>query len=147
MEAYCLGPNPVCPEFSYTVTEQDWKKLEHQRMVQEKLPFKHESAINVLRAKQERDTQVKLEKQQSQLIQLKEDREEIRRLEEERYGLECHQLDTVIETRRNKIIQRWNLRFEIWRRWWQKESATTLVGDIPQERWPDLRPDAKAFPE
>lgn len=138
MEAYCLGPSPTHPEILYTVTKEDREKLDHQRAVQAKLPIRHESAINVLRAKQERDTRIKVQKQQAELDQLKEDYEEMKRVQEEKYERDRRRLETVIQSRRSRVVQRWDLRFEIWRRVWQKEFRVPLIGDIPHQDWPVL---------
>ena len=55
IEAYCLGTRND-EERAHTVSEEDFKKLDRQRMIQQDLPRKHASAINVLRARQELDT-------------------------------------------------------------------------------------------
>ncbi|KAF1975400.1 hypothetical protein BU23DRAFT_72921 [Bimuria novae-zelandiae CBS 107.79] len=141
MEAYCSGPNPAHPDISYTVTDEDRKTLERQRIIQEKLPAKHESAINVLRAKQERDTIVRTQKHQSELEQLEADYENNKRAEELQYEKDVSQLDATIQTRRRRILRRWNLKFEIWRRNWEEEHSATLRGPIPHEEFPEP-PDA-----
>lgn len=134
MEAYCSGANP---DPAHKVTEEDRKKLERQRMMQTKLPAKHESAINVLRAKQERDTKIKLQKQQTELQQLDAEYEKEKRAEELQYVKDSSRLDALIQSRRRRAIHRWDLKFEIWRRDWENQHGTTLNGRLPHEDWPE----------
>ena len=136
MEAYCIGPNPAHPEISYAVTDEDRRKLERQRILQGKLPAKHDSVINVLRAKQERDAKVKLQRQQSELEQLRQDHVEDTRAQQVQYESDTRRLDAIIQTRRGRVIRRWDLKMEIWRRNWEKEYGMTLHGRIPHGNWP-----------
>lgn len=142
MEAYCSGSNPTNPEVAHTVTEEDRKKLARQHLTQQKLPAKHESAINVLRARQEKDTKVKLQKQQNELQQLDVDYEREKRAEELQYVKDSSRLDALIEARRRKVISRWDLKFEVWRRDWENQHGTTLNGRLPHEEWPETPVDA-----
>ncbi|KAL1612095.1 hypothetical protein SLS60_000318 [Paraconiothyrium brasiliense] len=137
IEAYCSGPNPAHEGVMYTVTDEDRRKLERQRTTQEKLPAKHESAINVLRAKQERDIKLRLQRQQSELEQLETDYEKNKSAQELQYTKDCSQLDMIIRTRRNKLARQWDLRSEIWRREWEKENECKLYGTLPHETWPE----------
>jgi hypothetical protein len=118
-------------------TDEDRKKLERQRITQEKLPARHESAINVLRAKQERDTRVRIQKHQSELDQLEAEYEKVKSAQELQYTKDSSQLDMIIQARRSKIMRRWDLRFEIWRRNWEKENEFKLYGTLPHESWPE----------
>lgn len=137
MDAYCSGANPTNPELAHTVTDEDRKKLERQRMTQEKLPAKHESAINVLRAKQERDAKLKLQKQQTELQHLDGQYEKDKNAEELQYVKDSSRLDKIIQARRGRLIQRWDLRFEIWRKDWENQHGTTLNARLPHEDWPE----------
>ncbi|KAJ4357344.1 uncharacterized protein N0V89_001919 [Didymosphaeria variabile] len=137
IEAYCSGPNPAHEGIAYTVTEEDRGKLERQRTTQEKLPAKHESAINVLRAKQERDIKLRLQKQQSEMEQLEADYEKNKSAQELQYSKDSSQLDMTIRTRRHKLARQWDLKFEIWRREWEKENECKLYGTLPHELWPE----------
>lgn len=137
IEAYCLGPNPAHEGVIYAVTDEDRRKLERQRMTQEKLPAKHESAISVLRAKQERDMRLRIQKQQLELGQLQADYEKEKSAQELQYAKDASQLDMTIQTRRSKILRRWDLKFEIWRRNWEKENESKLYGTLPHEDWPE----------
>jgi hypothetical protein len=137
IDAYCSGPNPAHEWVTYAVTDEDRRKLERQRITQEKLPARHESAINVLRAKQERDTRVRVQKHRSELDQLEADYEKERSAQELQYDKDSSQLDMIIQARRSKIMRRWDLRYEIWRRNWEKENEYRLYGTIPHENWPE----------
>ncbi|KAF2467192.1 uncharacterized protein BDR25DRAFT_69500 [Lindgomyces ingoldianus] len=138
MEAYCSGSNPTNPDTAHIVTEEDRKKLARQYLIQQKLPGKHESAINVLRAKQEKNTKLKLQKQQTELQQLDADHEREKGAEELHHVKNLTRLESLIESRRRKIMSRWDLRFEIWRRDWNSQHGTTLSGNLPHEEWPNL---------
>jgi hypothetical protein len=121
----------------HNVTEDDRKKLERQHITQEKLPAKHESAINVLRAKQERDTKLKLQKQQAELRYMDGQYEKDTQAEELTYLKDSNRLDKLIQARRGRVIHRWHLKFEIWRKDWESQHGTTLTPRLPHEDWPE----------
>jgi len=135
MEAYCSGTSSS-KELVHVVTDEDLRKLQRQRSTQKKLPAKHESAINVLRAKQERDTKLKLQKQAAELQQLEADYESEKRVQELQYVKDSSRLDAKIRARRSRLFRRWDLKFEIWRREWEKESGAALYGTLSHEDWP-----------
>ena len=137
MEAYCSGASPSCPDnLQKVITEDDRKKLARQRMLQGKLPQKHESAINVLRARQEKDAKLKLQKQQRELLQVAADYEQDIRTEDLRFAKDMARLDSLIESRRKRVSARWDIEYGIWRRKWETQHKTTLQGWLPQEEWP-----------
>ncbi|KAI8937779.1 hypothetical protein NX059_005478 [Plenodomus lindquistii] len=136
MEAYCLGTNANHPEHSHIVTEEDFKKLDRQRLVQANLPRRHENAINVLRARQERDIQRKMEKQETELEALDVIHLQEKLAEEARHRNETERLETVITSRRKRLLQRWDLKFEMWRRDWEGQHFTALTLKLEHEEWP-----------
>ncbi|KAH9868616.1 hypothetical protein J1614_007688 [Plenodomus biglobosus] len=136
MDAYCLGTNANHPDHPHVVTEEDFKKLDRQRLIQKDLPRKHENAINVLRALQERDTQRKIEKQEAELDTLDMAHDEEKLAEEERQKKELERLNLVIDGRRKRLLQRWDLRFEIWRHDWENQHGTTVTQKLEHEEWP-----------
>lgn len=138
MDAYCSGNNPSHPELTHAATDEDRNKLERQRVIQAKLPAKHESAINVLRAKQERDTKVKLQKQQAHLRSLDEQYEMNRKVEEQQYAEESSRLAKLVQTRRERITHRWSLKVEIWRKDWKSQHGMTLNVRLPHGDWPEV---------
>lgn len=137
MSAYCSGTNPIDPTIEHTVTEEDRKKLARQHLTQQKLPAKHESAINVLRARQEKETETKLQKQEAELDQLRLDFERQKRDQEMQYIRDSSRLGSLIEARRTRVIRRWDLRFETWKRDWETQHGTTLRGRLPHGAWPE----------
>ncbi|KAF2643391.1 hypothetical protein P280DRAFT_251744 [Massarina eburnea CBS 473.64] len=141
MSAYCSGVSPTDPSLAHAVTDEDRNKLERQRLIQQKLPAKHESAIHVLRGKQERDTKNKLQKQKQELEQLDADYENDRKAEELQYIKDAGRLNTMMQTRRRRITNRWDLRFEIWRKDWENQHNTTLPGRLSHEDWPETLDD------
>jgi hypothetical protein len=143
MTAYCSGTSSSQPELTHTVTGEDRNKLEYQRVMQEKLPAKHESAINVLRGKQEKDCKAKLQKQQAELRHLDEQYERDIRAEELLYAKDSSRLDRLRQTRRERILNRWNLKVEIWRKDWESQHGMALNGRLPHEDWPEV-PDTDA---
>lgn len=137
MGAYCSGLNPANPDVSHTVTEEDRKKLASQHMIQAKLPAKHESTINVLRARQEKDLKLKLQKQQAELQQLDTDYERQKQSEELQFLKDSSRLDALMEARRKRVMNRWDLKFEMWRKDWETQRKTALHGRLPHEAWPE----------
>ncbi|KAF2738489.1 hypothetical protein EJ04DRAFT_459524 [Polyplosphaeria fusca] len=137
MEAYCSGSCPIDPDITHVVTEEDRKKLARQHLTQDKLlPQKHESAINVLRARQEKDLKLKMQKQQAELQQHNARLEEMKEEENIRLMNDSSRLESVVEARRRRIKNRWDLKFEIWRRDWETQHKTVLYGQLPREYWP-----------
>ena len=139
MEAYCSGSNLATGRYIYTVTEEDREKLARQYMIQKKMPKKHESAINVLRARQEKNLIIKQQKQQAALKQLDLDYECARQEEELRFLKDSNQLNLVIAARRRRLTNRWDLKFEMWRRDWESQHRIALRGRLPHEEWPTNR--------
>jgi ATP-dependent Clp protease ATP-binding subunit ClpA len=123
------------------VSEEDFKKLDRQRLIQQDLPRKHASAINVLRARQEVDTQRRLEAQEAELQQLDADHEKKKIEKEAEYQKELERLDAIIEVRRKRLLQRWDLKFEMWRRDWEAQHNTTLTAELEHEDWPSRKAD------
>ncbi|KAF2275077.1 uncharacterized protein EI97DRAFT_451300 [Westerdykella ornata] len=141
MEAYCSGKNPANPSLAHTVTDEDRKKLARQHVTQQKLPAKHKSAINVLRARQEKDMKIKLEKQKEGLRQLKLSYEQQKRDEETQHLNDLSRLDALIQARRRRMMHQWDLRYETWRCTWEKQNETSLNRRIPQEAFPERMDD------
>ncbi|KNG47413.1 e3 ubiquitin-protein ligase-like protein [Stemphylium lycopersici] len=135
IEAYCLGAKSQ-QEHTHTVSVDDFKKLERQKLLQQSLPRKHTSAINVLRARQELDLKRRLETHEAELKQLDVDLEKEESTKEEEYRKELEQLEKVIEARRTRLLQRWELKFEIWRRDWEQQHDTTMDAKLEHEDWP-----------
>jgi hypothetical protein len=136
MEAYCLGSGQSHPDYPHIVTEEDFKKLDRQRMIQQNLPRKHENAINVLRARQERETKNKLRKQETELDLLDVAYERERAAEEAEHATEMERLEALIETRRKRLRQRWDLKFETWRKDWEAQHKTSIDFSLEHETWP-----------
>jgi hypothetical protein len=136
MEAYCLGSGQSHPDHPHIVTEEDFKKLDRQRLIQQNLPRKHENAINVLRARQERETANRLQKQETELQLFNEADERERKTEEAEHTKEMEKLEAVIETRRKRLLQRWDLKFEMWRRDWESQHGTAVTLRLEHELWP-----------
>jgi hypothetical protein len=140
MEAYCLSSSGSHPVHAHIVTEEDFRKLDRQRMVQKNLPRKHENAINVLRARQERDLKTRIQKQETELDLMDADLETKRAHEEDEHKKALGKLEVLIEARRKRLMQRWDLRFEMWRRDWESEHGT-FKDQLEHEEWPLSRMD------
>jgi hypothetical protein len=125
----------------HAITEEDRQKLARQHMIQRKLPGKHESAINVLRARQEKNLKTKQQRQQAALKQLDVDYECAKQDEELRFLKDSSQLNTLIAARRGRLIHRWDLKFEMWRRDWESQHKIALNGKLPHEEWPENKVD------
>lgn len=136
MEAYCLGSGHSHPDHPHTVTEEDFKKLDRQRMLQKSLPRKHENAINVLRAKQERDIRNRRQKQDEELGLTDTTYQRDRNAEAAKHTKDLENLETIIEVRRKRLLQRWDLKLEIWRKEWEHEHGTSIDLQLEHETWP-----------
>lgn len=136
MDAYCLGNRQTHPDHPHVVTEEDFKKLDRQRLLQQNLPRKHENAINVLRARQEREIKKRLLKQTQELQLMDEDYERKKLSEELEFQKAMEKLDIIISERRKRLLQRWDLKFEMWRRDWEQQHGTAVNGLLEHEKWP-----------
>lgn len=136
MEAYCLNSGQSHPDHLYTVTEEDFKKLDRQRMLQQSLPRRHENAINVLRAKQERDLKNRRKKQKAELDSLVAAHEREQAAKESEHKRETEKLEATIDMRRRRLLRRWDLKFEIWRRGWEDRYGTKVTAVLEHETWP-----------
>ncbi|KAL6703773.1 hypothetical protein ACN47E_009072 [Coniothyrium glycines] len=141
MEGYCLDTNAENPEHARTVTEDDFKKLDQQRLLQQNLPQKHQNAINVLRAKQERETKRRLEKQEEELEQMDVNYEKEITAAENEHKKQAEELEQTIGRRRRRLLQRWELKFEMWRQDWEEQHNTTLTAPMEHEPWPARKAD------
>lgn len=136
MEAYCLSTNADHPEYAHVVTQEDFKKLDSQRQTQQNLPRKHQNAINVLRARQERDMKRRVEKQALEMDVLNIALAQDKIAEQATYLTELERLDALIAARRKRMLQRWDLKFQLWRREWETQHHTTLTLKLEHEDWP-----------
>jgi hypothetical protein len=138
MEAYCLGSGQSHPDHPdpHVVTEEDFKKLDRQRMKQQSLPRRHENAINVLRAKQQVQMENRLQKHEAELGRLDEAHEKEKAAEVAEHAVEVEKLETTIEHRRKRLRQRWDLRFEMWRRDWETQHKSAIDFTLEHETWP-----------
>jgi len=139
MEAYCLGSGRSHPDHPHIVTQEDFKKLDRQRMLQQSLPRRQENAINVLRAKQERETKSRTEKQEMELKLMDAAHERERVAEESEHTKEMERLEALIDVRRKRLLQRWDLKFEMWRRGWEAQHGTTVTAHLEHESWPSQK--------
>jgi len=135
MEAYCRASGKSQPE-RLQVTEEDFRTLDRQRMIQQNLPRKHEDAINVLRARQERAVKNKIRKQEAEISSLDEVDEREIVAEKAEHAAEMAKLEALIESRRKRLRQRWHLKFEIWRKDWENHHKTAIDFDLEHETWP-----------
>lgn len=136
MEGYCLDINVDDPEHARLVTEEDFRKLDRQRLIQQNLPQKHQNAINVLRAKQERETKRRLEKQEQELEKKDADFEKQIAAKEKEHKKQLDTLDRLIDSRRKRLMQRWDLKIEMWRQNWEEQHETSLTTPLEHEAWP-----------
>ncbi|KAF3045629.1 hypothetical protein E8E12_010817 [Didymella heteroderae] len=125
MEAYCLSSNPD-PDLAHLVTQDDFKKLDRQRLIQQNLPRKHESAINVLRSRQERAMKLKMQKQGAELAEMDAEFEKEKAAEELQHAQESERLNAIIDARRKRLQQRWDLKYEMWRKDWESQHLENM---------------------
>jgi hypothetical protein len=136
MEAYCLGSGQSHPDHPHVVTEEDFKKLDRQRLMQECLPRKHKNAINVLWGRQDQQTKNKEEKHKVELAALDAAHEKERAAEKAEHAAEMEKLEALMESRRTRLRQRWDLKFEMWRRDWESQHKSAIDFTLEHETWP-----------
>lgn len=125
MEAYCLSSNSD-HGLVHTVTQDDFKQLDRQRLYKQNLPQKHASAINVLRSRQERAMKLKMQKQAAELAEMDVEYEKEKAAEEWQHAQDSERLTTIIEARQKRLQQRWDLKYEMWRKDWESQHGTHL---------------------
>lgn len=114
MEAYCSNSITTNTSLAHIVTEDDHRNLARQRLAQKNLPKRHESAVNVLRARQERDMESKVLALKGEMVELEKSCERERVECVERFNREAERLENLIQERRKRAAQRWALEREIW---------------------------------
>jgi len=140
MQRYCEGYETK--DAHRSITDEDRRRLERQKQNQEKLGRRHESAINVLRGKQELEKKVRLAEQKKELFELdKAMKAEMAALEET-----SRKLERLIQKRKEQMECQWNLMLEVWRKETELEmGSNTLHGSLPKIPWPlDWKPDAES---
>lgn len=147
MEAYCLGGSQSNPDHPHVVSEEDFKKLDRQRMLQQSLPRRQENTINVLRAKQEREAKNKMHKQEQEMDLMGAAHDRERAAEEAEHAREMEKLEALIESRRKRLVQRWSLKLEIWRRDWEQQHPTATDLRLEPESFPVQTTTTKPIPE
>jgi hypothetical protein len=154
MERYCRGSigaaeQPDSTRLTggepqiHTVSDEDRSKLQRQYAIRDNLPNKQESAINVLRAKQEKQLKAKQHQQGGELAELEA------QLKQQRLALEASQakdeekLESILENRKRRLTMRWELKMEIWRCQYEKDKEP-ILGWLPKIEWPEAILSEKA---
>ena len=119
------------------VTEKDRHELRKQRQVRADIPRRQESQINVLRGKQEKEIEELEAKQQTDIVKLSHDKhEELKRLQDT-YLQDEEQLDSVLEQKKERMVNRWILEAEVIRR--KLETSTGFsFAPLSGVEWPQL---------
>ncbi|EON66275.1 hypothetical protein W97_05668 [Coniosporium apollinis CBS 100218] len=134
MEAYVNGSSAA--EKRHIVTAEDKARLASQRALKLKLDARHESAISVLRAKQERDSKAKLQKMQAEREQLEAEAEKEEKALKEEQCEESHRLAMLARSRRRRVAARWDLRMEVWKAELEREKGGAFHRPLPGVPWP-----------
>ena len=134
MEAYCNGHSPE--GITRTVTEQDRKELERQHWQRDHLDLRHEAAINVLREQQARQVRLCAQKLEAEVAALEQrNREESEALERALEG-ELREFEEVFLSRRARLVARWELAAEIWKKRQVDEGILEMPFPIAPVEWP-----------
>lgn len=123
-------------EKRHIVTAEDKQRLASQRALKLKLDARHESAISVLRAKQERDLKAKLQKMQAEREQLEAEAEKEEKALKEEQCEESHRLAMLARSRRRRVAARWDLRMEVWKAELEREKGVAFHRALPGVPWP-----------
>jgi hypothetical protein len=161
MERYCNEPSVFSPGPSlgqlimaeppdaraipprHHVTDEDRNKLQRQYMLRDNLPQKHEAAISVLRAKQDREMRMRQEKNAKEMEDLEQEYERAVNAIEGLQRKEEGRLDALIESRKRRLIKRWELKGELWRRDYETRAGVSCPGRILFPHWPESAPDVQ----
>lgn len=143
IEAYCNGPAKQSENdtklVAYIVTDEDRETLKRQRMIQAGLARKHQSAINVLRAKQERAVNDRTEKQRAQREALESTFDaEDEALRNELNG-NSRRLENLLSERRRRLLHRWELKGEMWMMGFEEDSGARVATNVWSLDWPDSK--------
>ncbi|KAF2757463.1 hypothetical protein EJ05DRAFT_538657 [Pseudovirgaria hyperparasitica] len=122
MEAYCgvvargaLPPSEPAG-LRRTVTDQDRLKLQQQYILRDGLEKKHEAAVNVLRAKQERAVQNRQKKQHEELSANDRSFEAELTYLTSLQAKDLERVEQLAASRRRRLDRRWYIKFELWRK-------------------------------
>lgn len=144
MEAYVNGRGNYGSEIKHAVTEEDRKKLKRQQDYQNNLDNKHESAINVLRAKQERETKLRMEKQRLELTQTDKECEQKKLALKVQFQRDSQKLEELIQARRRRAAARWDLQNQMWKKEYERKHGAPFAGRLPHPEWPEGPPRARS---
>lgn len=137
MERYCYeNPTPWnetesldgCQDISnpqpqHEVSDEDRFKLKRQYAIRDSLPQKHASAINVLRARQDKSFKSRQEQQRREKLELDIQGETQKAILEITQANEEGRLNGIIEARRKRLSSRWDLKIEVWRRNYERATG------------------------
>lgn len=146
MMAYCAGGAAVDPTMMHDVKEEDHKKLARQLILQQNLYAKHESAINVLRAKQERDTKAKKRWHIVEVQQLAITLDKDKQAQESQFIKDLSRLEALFEMKKRRSRNRWELRWKLHEKQWSATSkdnshqemslVASCLNDSSAQQWP-----------
>ena len=138
MTGYCSAHGLPSPEgtLKRKVTASDQRSLEQQQYVQRGMDSLHKAKINVLRAKQAKQTEKLIEKQWQELEDLHTEHEIAMSEDDERFREQEEALTQDMATQKQRLSRRWNFE-EAFARWRLEEETGFKYGALPAIEWCD----------
>ena len=134
MEAYC-DCNVLARE-AHPVTDRDRRELERQRWEHDHMAQRHASAIKVLREQQARQLRQRSQAQEEEVRLLApKQAKELEDLETSFKAME-DKLEELGEERRRRLVARWDMAVEIWKRRRVAAGHMSLPYPIQGIEWP-----------
>ncbi|OJD37345.1 ibr domain-containing protein [Diplodia corticola] len=137
MKAYCSGSSVPGSTKRRIVTEDDKRRLREQEKLHDELDSKHEAAMKMTRARQEKDVKELKHEHEQEIKELEKKYKEARVLSRKTTQDVSHQLDDVIRGRRLRVVQRWFINLKLWDRATSDHDDVPAYTDLPVVPWPD----------
>lgn len=137
MKAYCSGSSVPGSTKRRIVTEEDKRRLRDQEKLHDELDKKHEAAMKMARARQEKDMKDLKHDHEQELKELEKKYKEARLASRKTVQEVCRQLDAVIRTRRLRVVRRWYISLKVWDRTVGENADIPSYGDLPAIPWPE----------
>ncbi|KAL1648357.1 hypothetical protein SLS58_002110 [Diplodia intermedia] len=137
MKAYCSGSSVPGSTKRRIVTEDDKRRLREQEKLHDELDSKHEAAMKMTRARQEKDVKELKHEHEQEIKELDKKYKEARILSRRTTQEVSHQLDDVIRGRRLRVVRRWYINLKLWDRTTTDHDDVPAYADLPIVSWPD----------
>ncbi|EKG11643.1 hypothetical protein MPH_11136 [Macrophomina phaseolina MS6] len=137
MKAYCSGSSVPGSTKRRIVTEEDKRRLREQEKLHDELDKKHEAAMKMARARQEKEMKDLKHDHEQEQKELEKKYKEARLASRRTVQEVSRQLDEVIRTRRLRVVRRWYISLKLWDKTTGENADIPSYGDLPAIPWPE----------